>query len=140
MNKTFLVKIVEGKINFQSEFNEARFRDFAKLNEGKILTLKKYELIRSLSQNALYWVYLSKIEMETGNTAEDMHEYFKAKLLPRRLLKIRGKAGFHEVEVLGSTTLLKKHEFGAYLDKCAEHCGIPLPTIQEQEEMGYLPR
>ena len=138
MSIRFLAKIVNGKLDFQSEFNQWRFNDWAKLNEGKILRIERDVPIRSLSQNALYWVYLAKVELETGNSSEDIHEYLKAKLLPKRLIRIRGKTAIHEVETLGTTTKLNKLEFGEYLDKCASHIGIPLPSVEEVEEMGYI--
>ena len=136
----FLAKIIEGKLNFQSDYNEARFRQFCADNEGKIVRIEQDRPIRSLSQNALYWVWLAKVELETGSSSEDLHEYLKSVFLPRRLIRIKGKAISHDVETLGSTTKLNKVEFGEYLEKCAAHCGIPLPTVEEIEEMGYLPK
>ncbi len=84
------------------------------------------------------WVWLAKVELETGNASEDMHEYLKLKFLPKRLLKIHGKKGDYDVETVKSTTKLSKFEFGEYLDKCAIHVGVPLPTPEEISVMGYI--
>ena len=40
---------------------------------------------RSLSQNAYYWVYLEVIAKETGNMSDDLHYFFKSKLLPKEI-------------------------------------------------------
>jgi len=33
---------------------------------------------------------------------------------------------------------MTKDEMGDYMDKCAALTGVPLPTIEELEELGYL--
>jgi len=138
---TFLGKIDPRKpanIDFGSDFNTQRWNEWCRAHIGEHIRIERPEPIRSLSQNALYWVWLAKVEHETGNESDDMHEYFKSKFLPKRLVKIKGKTGEHEVESIGSTTGLSKADFGQYLDRCAAHCGIPLPTREEIEAMGYI--
>lgn len=135
----FLVKISpEGKLDWQSDYNLARFKEFAKENTGKILRLETPKPVRSLSQNALYWVYLKKIQTETDSEDEDLHEFFKVKFLPKRLVKIKGKSTEHEVESVGSTTKLTKAEFGEYITKIEHLTGITIPSKEEAEEMGYI--
>ncbi len=125
-------------LSFGSPFNERRWQEWCQNNEGKRVEIKKPKSIRSLTQNALYHVWLAKVELETGNQSEDMHEYLKHKFLPKRLIKIKGKKGDYDVETVTSTTKLGKLEFGEYLDKCASHTGVPLPTKEEIEALGYL--
>jgi len=141
MQNVFLAKIdpkLTLGLNFGSEYNLQRWNEWCKNHIGEHIRIERPEPIRSLSQNALYWVWLAKVAQETGNEQSDMHEYFKSKFLPKRLIKIKGKNGEHEVESIGSTTELSKADFGFYLDKCAAHCGIPLPTREEIEAMGYI--
>lgn len=135
---TFLVKIVNGELDFGSEYNLARFHDFAKQNEGKYLRLEKPELKRSQQQNRFYWFYLGIISRETGNDEEELHEFFRAKFLPKKFAVIKGKTNAHEVQIRMSTTKLTKAEFGEYLDKISSltEIPIPVPTLLE----GYLPR
>ncbi len=125
-------------LNFGSEFNQNRWDLWCQDNQGKQVSVEKAKPIRSLSQNGLYWAWLSKVALETGNQTEDMHEYLKLKFLPKRLLKIHGKKGDYDVETVKSTTRLNKLEFGEYLEKCAIHVGVALPTALEIQEMGYI--
>jgi hypothetical protein len=136
---TFLAKLKpDGTLDFGSSFNESRFRDFAQKNEGKYVKIEKPIPIRTLTQNSFYWAWLTKCEMETGNEKDQLHLYLKSKFLPKKIVKIKGKQTFHELQVDGSTKDLTKPEFGEYLDKCSAHTGIPLPTEEEIAEMGYL--
>jgi hypothetical protein len=135
----FLVKISpEFKIDWQSDYNLMRFKEFAKENVGKVLRIETPKLVRSLSQNALMWVYLNKIALENGDDAEDLHEFFKVKFLPKRIIKIKGKTTEHEIESLGTTTKLNKAEFSEYMSKIERLTGILIPTKEEAEAMGYI--
>ena len=89
--------------------------------------------IRTLSQNALYWLFLDVIEKDTGNNASDLHEFFKAKLLPPKFIVIKGKKGLHEVKVPRSTTELGKVDFGEYMDKISAMVGIKVPDPHDLE-------
>jgi len=137
MATVFIARIKNGELYLGSDYNRARFNEWCKANEGKAIRIQRDAPIRSLSQNALYWSWLKKIELETGNDSEDMHIFFRSTFLPKRLVKIKGKS-IHTVETLGSTTKLRKAEFSEYLDKCSLYVGIPLPTPEELESMGYL--
>lgn len=127
MNKTFLAKIVDGNINFQSPFNEARFREFCKNNEGKIVRVELPKSFRSGQQNRYYWLYLGIISMETGNDEMSLHEFFKFSLLPKKTVIIKGKKKDHILETTKSTTELSKLEMGDYLDKICAMTDVPLP-------------
>lgn len=137
----FLVKITKtrlGWLDFGSPFNEARWKDFCQKNEGKYVRIEKPIPTRTLTQNAFYWAWLTKVEIETGTEKDELHEFLKQMFLPKRVIKIRGKKNIHELEVCGSTTKLNKHEFGEYLDRSSAYVGIPLPTEEEILELGYL--
>ena len=88
--------------------------------------------IRSLSQNALYWLYLHIIERETGNTSYDLHEFYKRTKLPPKFIKINGK----EIKIPSSTRDLSKIGFGEYMDKISADCEIPIPDPHELP--GYI--
>ncbi|MBV9825190.1 MAG: hypothetical protein JO001_05905 [Alphaproteobacteria bacterium] len=128
---TFLATAHNGQLDFGSDFNQQRLRLYLSDHEGKQLRLDEIKTVRSLSQNRYYWVYLGIIERETGNNADDLHEYLKRKLLPPRFVEVLGQ----EIRLPASTTGLSKADFGDYLDKIASLSGVPLPDPQLA---GYL--
>lgn len=133
--KTFNLKIHEGKLSFSSETHKALFNQFLKDNEGKIVQVTKYVPIRTTTQNRFMWAYLSLIEAETGNNANELHEYFKRTLLPPKWIKVLGK----EIKIPTSTTDLNKQEFSEYLDKICAESGVPIPSEADIVALGYTP-
>ncbi len=124
---TFNVKIKEdGGLDFGSPYNLARFKDFCKERKGKTLKIQEQINTRSMSQNSLYWMFLGVIEFETGNNANDLHEYFKRKFLPPKFIKVLGK----EIKIPSSTTDLNKIEFSEYLDKISAEVEISIPDTE----------
>lgn len=126
----FIFTAENGKPKF-ADLSEYRFREHLKQHEGKTYEVYMRESKRSLSQNRLYWAWLEHVEKETGNTASDLHEYFRRKFLPPKFIKVLDK----EVKIPASTTDLSKNDFGEYLDKCSMECGVELldPT-----EAGFI--
>jgi len=53
------------------------------LDQESTIELKRVTQKRSYLQNALYWVWLTCIEKETGNPKEQMHLLYRANLLPK---------------------------------------------------------
>lgn len=126
----------DGTFDFGSEFNEMRWRDFCQKNEGETVGINKPEKTRTLSQNRFLWLYMEIISRETGDDPVSLHEFFKAKLLPPRIIEIKGKSRIPKtVEVPASTTSLSKTDFGDYLDRIAVLSGIPIPS---PELAGYF--
>lgn len=123
---TFLFKAKSGVMDFGSEFNEARLRQYLKEREGKKFRIEEEKSTRTLSQNALYWKYLDIIEMETGNNANDLHELFRRTLLKPKIIKVLGR----EIVIPRSTTELKKHEFSDYLDKISAQTNVEIPDTE----------
>jgi hypothetical protein len=123
---TFLFKAKDGTMDWGSDFNLARLRQHLKENEGKIYRVEPQISTRSLSQNNLYWMYLQIIERETGNNANDLHEYFRRKFLPPKFIKVMGQ----EVKIARSTTELKKHEFSEYMEKISAETGVAVPDTE----------
>lgn len=93
--------------------------------------IKKYQKNRSRAQNRLYWSYLNAIGDFNGDSAEDLHELFKAKFLGYFKKKVMGE----EIMALKSTTDLSTVEFGMYLAKVeavAKNLGIVLPVPDDR--------
>jgi hypothetical protein len=126
----FRAKIKGGKLSLGAT-QRAVFTDYLATNEGRTLIITPEKKGRSQSQNAYYWVYLGVIAQETGENADDLHEFFKQKLLPPVLVTVRGE----EIRRTPSTGSLSKVEFGEYLDKIAALTEIPLP---DPEAAGYI--
>jgi hypothetical protein len=124
----FLATIKNKELDFGSPFNLARWHEFCKKYEGETVRIDKPEKKRTLSQNNFYWFYLGVIAKETGNEPEDLHIFFRQKLLPRRFIKIKGKKGSYEIEDYKSTTKLTKLEMGEYLEKICAITEVPLPN------------
>lgn len=123
---TFNAKIINGKMDFGSDYNEQRFQVFLNNNNGKELRLEIIESKRSKSQNSFYWLYLKAIERETGQDSKECHEYFRRSLLPPVYKTIFGK----EIRLPNSTTHLTKLEFGEYLEKICAETGVPIPDAE----------
>ena len=131
----FLVKIIDGKLSFGSEHNEARWQQFLQDNEGKTVKITKETPQRTLSQNAFYFHFLEVIARETGNEVESLHQFFKEKLLPREFKTIVGKKTAHEIQIIKSTTKLTKLEMGEYMDKISAMTEVAIP---DPKDAGYL--
>ena len=90
------------------------------------IEVKQKRIRRSLSQNSLYWLFLTCIEVETGNNRNDLHEYFKMMFLPADYINIFGQ----EIPVR-TTTDKDTKQFKDYLDKiqifASSELGIALP-------------
>jgi hypothetical protein len=104
-----------------------QYIDKLDLEHGKTyhvgITVKR--ATRSISQNSLYWLWLTCIRQETGNDKETLHEYFKQEFLGRRTVEIFNT----EVYPLRSTTGLNTKEFTDYLDKIKVFAGTELGII-----------
>lgn len=131
--KRFNLKIVDSKLSFSSDTHKALFNQFLCENEGKVIQIQKYVPIRSNQQNRFYWLYLEMIEAETGNTAADLHEYFKRRYLKPKFIKVLKQ----EIKIPSSTTDLTKAEFGEYLDRICAESGVQIPDPTKLE--GYIP-
>jgi hypothetical protein len=94
--------------------------DLEKIEVGNLLECRNISKSRTAEQNALYWVFLTFLEHETGNSKELLHEYFKNLFLKRQEV-IKTKDGEKLIDVIGSTTRLSKKEFTEYFDKCINY-------------------
>lgn len=85
--------------------------------------VKKVKKNRSLKSNNYYWTFISLIEAETGNSKEDLHNYFKNKYLSHRTGYLNGK----EIMLPPTTTNLTTVEMSEYIQKISLECGITAP-------------
>lgn len=86
---------------------------------------------RTLSQNALMWMWHGRIASETGHTADEVHEVIKELFCAPREIEIAGT-----VQMIRSTKLLNTVEMTEFMDNyyawaCTQGWFLPVP-----EELG----
>jgi hypothetical protein len=106
------------------------------LNLDKLwqITIEPYRKKRSLSQNALMWVWLEEVVKHvhetTGQDKDDIHEFFKAKFLPARQVEMAGDTIEYR-----TTTKLTTAEMSAYMNAieawATSELGLLLPLPVE---------
>lgn len=93
--------------------------------------IKQKREIRSVSQNSLYWLWLTCIMAETGNDKDYLHIFFGKKYLPQNSRVIYGET----VNITVSTTSLDTAQFKHYLDRiqqfASSELGIVLPNPED---------
>ena len=80
------------------------------------ITIKRHVKKRSLSQNALMWKWITEVaeavSEHTGMDAGDVHEFFKAKFLPGKVIEMGGESVLYR-----STRDLATGEMADYMDR-----------------------
>ncbi len=117
-------------MSWETVHNHERFLHDLKQNEGKPYRIEPLISTRSMSQNNLYWLYLTVIQRETGNNANDLHEYLKRELLPPVFIKVKIKGKEVERKIPASTTDLTKTEFIDYMDRISALTEIAIPDTE----------
>jgi hypothetical protein len=106
--------------------------DLSKVHQVKV-TCKRGK--RSIDQNALYWMWLTCIEQETGNEKNDLHFHFKGEYLIHLTKKIN-ILGIEKYRLI-STSELDTLQFTQYLEKIQifanTELGINLPNPSDLE-------
>lgn len=110
----------------------------AKLANGVYtLSIKRKTKPRTISQNALMWMWFKYMEDHTGTPKEDFHDYYKSQYLGR-YIEIRGRL----VHVIGSTTDLNTIQMTDYLNKiqadAATEFKIPLPLPADRNYQSFI--
>lgn len=98
------------------------------------VTMEPHRKRRSLSQNSLMWLWLGEVAdlvgQHTGMDADDIHEAFKRKFLPARIIEVLG-----ETIDVRTTTTLTTLEMTTYMDRIyawvTTELGLLLPLPQE---------
>lgn len=101
------------------------------------VTIARKTKPRSISQNALMWMWYTCMEESTGQKKEDIHDYYKAKFLSRPVV-----IGNRWVTVVGSTTDLNTLQMTNYLEKvkadAATEFGITLPLPEDRNYQAFV--
>ncbi len=108
--------ITKGQLLFDNLLN---WLDYAKLNEGKKVSVEVIRQKRSKNENAYYWHILGELSEETGYTENELHELFKGMFL-KKYIEIKGK----NYTVIRSTSDLNTAEFEEYLSKIRQLASI----------------
>ena len=122
------------KRKLTSEVDREMVMAFIKrLDIHKLYTVEVIEKkpTRSISQNSLYWLWLTCIAFETGEDRNELHEYFKRKWLePKDIIINNDRFQYY------STKSLNKIQFKYYLDKLQvfanTELSISLPNPEDQ--------
>ena len=101
------------------------------LRDGEyIMTIDKRKHKRTLSQNALMWMWFNCIADETGQSVDDIHDSYCAMFLSRVAISPRGE----EVKVQRGTSKLNTAEMSEFMNRVqadAAEMGIILPLPQD---------
>lgn len=86
------------------------------------VTIERQHATRSAAQNAAYWgVTIRVLSEHTGYTADEIHDYLKAKFLPKTLSLPDANGEIKDEFTVGrTTTRLNKIEFGEYMERIAQ--------------------
>lgn len=106
---------------------------FPEGTELGLVIAKRYK-DRSDRQNGYYWgVVLKIISDHTGHSTEELHEIFKRKFLPPRILTYRGTT----FKVPMSTTESDTLEFTDYIERIRAEAGTMGITIPDPDQVHF---
>jgi hypothetical protein len=110
----------------------------ADLSKGFIIEWKRFKKVRSNDQNALYWMWLTCLEQETGQEKDSLHDYFREKYLQVTYDQVFDS----ERKILQSTTKLDTVAMKNYLDKiqvfAATELAVTLPDPEDRYFEEFL--
>lgn len=108
-------------------------------NGEYVVSIRRNTERRTISQNALMWMWFACIEDETGTHAIDIHDFYCKKFLSRRVLYDE-----REAEVYCGTSRLSKESMTAFLNNvqadAAAELGITLPTPEDRAFERFFER
>lgn len=95
------------------------------------VTVNPHRKKRTLAQNALMWSWVNEVADHvrdyTGMDSDEIHEFFKAKFLPARLIEVNGDSVEYR-----TTTKLTRQEMSEYMDRiyhwATSELGLLLPS------------
>ena len=118
----FRGEVEDGKLHLE---NINDYNNYLKKLKGEVeLTVRHRKKIRTINQNNLYWVYLSLIAESTGNTDQELHEFFKEEFIVPDEIELFGKKSRR----YKSTTKMSPMEFSDYIKKIEVLTGILCPS------------
>lgn len=77
------------------------------------IAIRQWRPRRSVDSNKRLWALHKLAAEHTGHSIEDMHEWAKRQFLPRHKVMV----GNVELEVSGSSAVLNKKDFGAFMEQ-----------------------
>lgn len=125
---------------FNLEQLKETFNKIAKvdLSKGFVIEWKRFQKVRTNDQNALYWMWLTCLEQETGQEKDSLHDYFREKYLQVTYEKVFDS----ERKILQSTTKLDTVSMKNYLDKiqvfAATELAVTLPDPEDRYFEEFL--
>lgn len=128
------LKKVNGVVSMDRDFNLM----CSLLRNGEYtVSITRKTKPRSISQNALMWMWYKCMEDSTGQPKKDFHDYYKAKYLKRQIV-----INNRPLTVIGSTTELDTIQMTDYLEKvkadAATEFGIMLPLPSDREYQTFI--
>lgn len=112
-----------------------------RMRDGEVIvTIEPRKAARSQPQNRYYWgVVVELISEHTGYTPEELHDYLKAKFLPKALaLPDANGVIVDEFVIGGSTTKLNKLEFGEYVERIRQWAAETLDVVIPDPDTGAM--
>jgi hypothetical protein len=125
---------------FNLEQLKETFNKIAKadLSKGFVIEWKRFQKVRTNDQNALYWMWLTCLEQETGQEKDSLHDYFREKYLQVACEQVFDS----ERKILQSTTKLDTAAMKNYLDKiqvfAATELAVTLPDPEDRYFEEFL--
>ena len=124
VTKVFYGTVNDGILSINQRQSYEYFLSELGQSEVEIL-IRKRKKLRSLSQNALYWIYLNLIAEETAGTTEEeyvkkLHNAFKEKFIPSVEFNIFGIT----TKDYKTTTDMSPFEFSTYIKQIEELTSI----------------
>jgi len=128
MAKVVTVRKADGRVTCDTDLDYL----FSTLRNGTYtLTIKKAAEKRSVSQNALMWMWFTCVENETGTPKKDVHDYYCGLFLTKEIT-YKGQA----FSVVGQTSNLTTQQMTDFLNKVQADVqtefGIQLPLPEDR--------
>lgn len=128
MAKVVTVSKIDGRVTCDTNLDYL----FSTLRNGTYtLTIKRASEKRTVSQNALMWMWFTCMENETGTPKKDFHDYYCREFL-RRQVSVKNQV----FTVIGNTSDLNTQQMTEFLNKvqadAAREFGIQLPIPEDR--------
>lgn len=132
MNSNMAKEITITKSSSGVEYSMPLEYVISQLKNGRYkLTIQKHAEKRTVSQNALFWMWMACIEQQTGTDKQDVHDYYCVRFL-RRETMINDRS----TVVIGGTSKLNTLQMTNFMDKvkadAATEFGIMLPLPEDK--------
>jgi hypothetical protein len=128
MAQTVILRKEQGRMIFDKELSYV----FSLLKNGTYsIEIKSTKERRTVSQNALMWMWFACIERETGTPKQDVHDYYCRQFLRRQITW-----NDETIMVIGETKKLNTQQMTEFLNKVqadvATEFGITLPRPEDR--------